>query len=67
MQFQVYKYWGCQNHNINDEIIDGNFIVSMESSFQNLEWKPMIDALFRRFKVSINLNIFFILLIQLVY
>jgi len=33
MQFQVYKFWGFQNHNIGDEIIDGNFIVLMESGF----------------------------------
>ena len=34
MQFHVYKHWGCQNHNIGYEIIDENFIVSMESGFQ---------------------------------
>jgi hypothetical protein len=66
MQFQVYKHEGCQNHNINDEIIDENFIVSWCQIFKYPEWKHMIDAWFRRFKVNINL-IFFIILIRLVY
>jgi myosin-crossreactive antigen len=67
MQFQVYKHGGCQNHNIDDEIIDENFIVSWNQVFKYPKWKPMIDTWFRRFKVNINLNIFFIMLIWLVY
>jgi hypothetical protein len=31
MQFQVYKYYGYLNHNINNEIIDESAIISMES------------------------------------
>ena len=34
MVFQVYKCGGCSHDNINDEIIDGNVFVSVESSFQ---------------------------------
>ena len=29
----------------------------MEIGFQDPEWKPMIDARFKKFKVSIDLNI----------
>jgi hypothetical protein len=44
MQFQVYKHGGCQNHNIDDEIIDENFIVSWNQVFKYPKWKPMIDT-----------------------
>jgi hypothetical protein len=42
MQFQVYKHLGCQNHNIGDVIVDGNFIVSMEWGFQT-SWMKTYD------------------------
>jgi len=34
MVFQVYKCGGYSHDNINDEIIDGNVFVLVESSFQ---------------------------------
>jgi hypothetical protein len=39
----------------------------MSQVSKNLEWKPIIDAWFRKFRVSINLNNFLIILIRLVY
>jgi hypothetical protein len=66
MQFQVYKYWGFSHDYIGDEIIDESFILSIKSGFKNPKWKPMIDAWFRKFDISIYLDIF-IILIWLVY
>ena len=34
MEFQVYKCGGYQHDNIDDEIVDGNTFVSVESGFQ---------------------------------
>jgi hypothetical protein len=35
--------------------------------FKKLEWKPMIDVRFRKFKVSLYLNSFFVMLIQFIF
>jgi hypothetical protein len=34
MKFKVYIYWGYPNDNIDDEIVNGSVIVSMEWGFQ---------------------------------
>ena len=39
----------------------------MSQVSKNLEWKPIIVAWFIKFRVSINLNNFLIILIWLVY
>jgi hypothetical protein len=39
----------------------------MSQVSKNPEWKSIIDAWFRKFRVSINLNNFLIILIRLVY
>jgi hypothetical protein len=66
MQFQVYKLEAAK-------IITSTFKSSMEIHYFNgvrfpniLNRKPQVDACFSRFKVSINLNIIF-MLIWLVY
>jgi hypothetical protein len=42
MESHVYKHWGCHNHKIDDEIIDENLIVLMESGFQ-ISWMETYD------------------------
>jgi len=34
MEFQIYKYGGCSQNNIGNEIVDRSVIVSVKSSFQ---------------------------------
>jgi hypothetical protein len=42
MRFQVYKCGGCLHDNIDDKIIDGSAIVSVELSFQK-SWMEAYD------------------------
>jgi len=56
MNFKLTKVEATHD-NINDEIINRSVFVLLELGFQNHEWKPMTDARFEKFNVSIYINI----------
>jgi len=56
MNFKLTKVEATHD-NINDEIINRSVFVLLELGFQNPEWKPMTDARFEKFNVSIYINI----------